>query len=228
MKIGIVGAGGFAREVAWLIKDIGRERAMLHTTEPLSVAGFLVSDPSQRGNKDSEALGDFSWLKQNRIDGLAMGIGNPTVRLKLAAELQAEFPDLKWPALIHPSVTYDSSSCTFAEGVIICAGNILTVNVRVERFAMINLSCTVGHETSIGEGTVINPLCAISGGVKIGKRCLIGTHSAILQDLCIGDGAVVASGAMVHRSVPAGVTVMGVPAKSKEILKTIGSDGCQR
>jgi sugar O-acyltransferase (sialic acid O-acetyltransferase NeuD family) len=217
MKIAIVGAGGFAREVEWLIKDIGRERAMRQTMEPLSVAGFLVSDPSQRGKNDSEALGDFSWLRQNRLDGLAMGIGNPTVRLKLAAELQSEFPNLKWPALIHPSVKYDSSSCTFAEGVIICAGNILTVNVRVERFAMINLSCTVGHETIIGEGTVINPLCAISGGVKIGKKCLIGTHSAILQDLSIGDGAVVASGAMVHRSVLAGVTVMGVPAKSKEI-----------
>jgi len=217
MKIAIVGAGGFAREVEWLIKDIGRERAMFQTMEPLSVAGFLVSDPSQRGKNDAEALGDFSWLKQNRVEALAMGIGNPAVRLKLAAELQADFPSLKWPALIHPSVKYDSSSCTFAEGVTICAGNILTVNVCVKRFAMINLSCTVGHETIIGEGTVINPLCAISGGVKIGKRCLIGTHSAILQDLSIGDGAVVGSGAMVHRSVPAGVTVIGVPAKSKEV-----------
>jgi hypothetical protein len=99
MKIAIVGAGGFAREVEWLIKDIGRERAMPQTMEPLSVAGFLVSDPSQRGKNDSEALGDFSWLRQNRIDGLAMGIGNPTVRLKLAAELQSEFPNLKWACI---------------------------------------------------------------------------------------------------------------------------------
>lgn len=213
--VAIIGAGGFARELAWLIQDINHDQSTLGQ-EPFTVIGFLVSDLARRGESDSEALGDFSWLRSHRVDALAMGIGNPEVRLRLASELKAEFPDIAWPYFLHPSARFDNSSCSFGEGSIICAGTILTVNVSIEPFAMINLSCTVGHEAVIGEGSVINPLCAISGGVRIGKGVLVGTHAAILQDLSIGDWATVGSGSMVHRSIPSGVTVMGVPAKAKE------------
>jgi acetyltransferase-like isoleucine patch superfamily enzyme len=80
---------------------------------------------------------------------------------------------------------------------------------------MINLTCTVGHETKIGEGTVVNPLTAISGGVTLGNRVLLGTHAAILQYVKIGDDAVVGAGALVTKDVPDGVTVVGVPAKAR-------------
>jgi acetyltransferase-like isoleucine patch superfamily enzyme len=80
---------------------------------------------------------------------------------------------------------------------------------------MVNLNCTIGHESSIGAGSVINPLTAISGGVKIGKSVLVGTHAAILQYISIGDHAVIGSGAMVNKDVEPNATVMGVPAKPK-------------
>jgi sugar O-acyltransferase (sialic acid O-acetyltransferase NeuD family) len=212
MKIAIVGAGGFAREVAWLISDIERHGSQGETSTPLEFVGYLVSDASKIGERDSEVLGDFSWLKKNRVDALAMGIGNPAVRLKLGNELREKFPDIKWPALIHPSVKY-GPECVFGAGVNICAGTIATVNITFGNFCMVNLSCTIGHESQIGEGTVINPLCAISGGVNLGNRVLVGTHASVLQYLTVGDDAIVGSGAMVHKDVAAATTVMGVPAK---------------
>ena len=144
-----------------------------------------------------------------------MGVGSPEVRLRLGQELKRRFPRIPWPALIHPSVKYDEKSCQFADGVIVCAGTIATVNITFEEFSMVNLTCTIGHETTIGAGSVVNPICAISGGVKIGKGVLVGTHAAILQYLSIGDYAVIASGAMVNKDVAPGTTVMGVPAKPK-------------
>jgi sugar O-acyltransferase (sialic acid O-acetyltransferase NeuD family) len=212
-RIAIIGAGGFAREVAWLISDIAHHQSREHS-KTMEVAGFLVSDATRRGERDSEILGDFTWLEKNQVDGLAMGIGNPEVRLRLGQELKRRFPRIAWPALIHPSVKYHES-CKFAEGVMICAGSIATVNVKIEEFAMVNLSCTIGHEATIGAGSVINPLVAISGGVKIGKGVLVGTHVSILQYLSIGDHAVVGSGAMVNKDVAPNTTVMGVPAKPK-------------
>jgi sugar O-acyltransferase (sialic acid O-acetyltransferase NeuD family) len=213
-RIAIVGAGGFAREVAWLISDIGRAAYHEGSSGGMEVAGFLVSDPAKLGERDSDILGDFSWLDNNHVDGLAIGIGSPEVRLRLGQELKERFPQIPWPTLIHPGVKYDKS-CQFAEGVILCAGTIATVNINIEEFAMVNLSCTIGHETTIGAGTVVNPLVAISGGVNIGKSVLVGTHAVILQYLSVGDNAVVGSGAIVNKNVAPNTTVIGIPAKPK-------------
>jgi sugar O-acyltransferase (sialic acid O-acetyltransferase NeuD family) len=213
-RIAIVGAGGFARELAWLISDISHDTSQSKRFGAMEVAGFLVSDSSKVGEHDSEILGDFTWLERNQVDGLALGIGHPEVRLRLGQELRQRFPGISWPALIHPSVQYHES-CRFAAGVTICAGSIATVNVTIEEFAMVNLNCTIGHESSIGAGSVINPLTAISGGVKIGKSVLVGTHAAILQYISIGDHAVIGSGAMVNKDVEPNATVMGVPARPK-------------
>jgi acetyltransferase-like isoleucine patch superfamily enzyme len=51
------------------------------------------------------------------------------------------------------------------------------------------------------------------GKVVIGNRCWIGAKAVILKDVEIGDGAVVAAGAVVTRSVAAGEVVGGVPAR---------------
>ena len=48
--------------------------------------------------------------------------------------------------------------------------------------------------------------------VRIGNRVWIGTRAVVLKGVTIGDGAVVAAGAIVTRDVPAGSVVAGVPA----------------
>ena len=64
--------------------------------------------------------------------------------------------------------------------------------------------------------------------IHIGKNVWIGAHATILQGVAIGDGAIVAAGAVVTKDVPAGATVGGVPAKpivKKEHKKQEESDG---
>jgi acetyltransferase-like isoleucine patch superfamily enzyme len=48
---------------------------------------------------------------------------------------------------------------------------------------------------------------------KIGRDVWIGANAVILGGVTIGDGAVVAAGAVVNRDVAAGAVVAGVPAK---------------
>lgn len=209
-RIAIIGAGGFAREVAWVLEDIA---ATNQETSRYAMAGFLVSDASRIGPHDSPVLGDFSWLESNQVDGLAMGIGTPAVRLKLAEELKGRFPHLTWPALIHPSVKWQRRTMQVGEGVIICAGSTATVNVRFEPFCMVNLSCTIGHEAVIGRGCVLNPAVNLSGGVELGSSVLVGTGAQILQYVKIGNGATIGAGAVVNKDVNAETTVVGIPAK---------------
>lgn len=54
-------------------------------------------------------------------------------------------------------------------------------------------------------------------GIKIGKNCWIGSKVTILDGVQIGDGSIIAAGAVVNRSFPENSIIGGIPAK---LLKT--------
>jgi sugar O-acyltransferase (sialic acid O-acetyltransferase NeuD family) len=193
----VIGAGGNAREIAQIAGRCGYQ-----------VLGFVGDG---EGRHDSPVLGNEDWLESHPVDCLAMGIGSPQHRLKVGTALAARFPHIEWPALVDPAA-YVGSNCSLAPGSVVCVGAIATLNVSLGRFSQMNFGSTVGHETVIGDGCLINPGANISGGVSIGDCVLIGTGAQVLQYLSVGDGAVVGAGAVVTKSVPRGVTVVGIPA----------------
>ena len=185
-KIVIIGAGGLAREVKWLIDDINQEKIQYQ------FLGYIISNKENLKETDSKELiiGDFSWFDNLKSESIyaAIGIGNPKHRIDVSRKL-CQNDNVIFPSLIHPSVIYDKSTCKIGKGVILCANNILTVNVKINDFTLINLSCVIGHESEIGEGVVINSQAKISGGVNIGRGSLIGTSATILQYRNIGSYA---------------------------------------
>lgn len=208
----VFGAGGFAREVRWLIEDLVRAGARWQ------FAGYVVRDPGSVGEHDckSELVAEEAWLS-SRPPGAAaaLGLGDPALRRKLGQLISSRFGDEALPALVHPSVQMQQSSCQIGPGVTLCAGTIATVGVRFQRYCMVNLCCTVGHEAEIGEGSCLNPTVNISGGVRLGHSVLVGTGAQILQYVQIGDGAMVGAGAVVVKNVAPGETVVGVPARPR-------------
>lgn len=202
----VVGAGGHARETAWLISVLGA-----------SVRGFIVSDLTKVGPRDcvERLLGDYEWLAAHRseFDAITIGVGLPASRLKIAAELEPLFDEDWWPPLVHPSNPLDRASCKLAPGAALAAGSIATVGVRFEAHAFANFGCSIGHESVIGRGSVVNPGASISGGVTIGAGVLVGSGSTILQYRSVGDGATIGAGAVVTRDVAPGQVVVGVPAR---------------
>jgi acetyltransferase-like isoleucine patch superfamily enzyme len=73
----------------------------------------------------------------------------------------------------------------------------------------------IGSRVDIGEFCILRA----NGGLTIGDRVLIAAHVAILPGVTVGQGSVVAAGAVVTTSVPPGVVVGGVPAR---VIREIG------
>lgn len=55
-------------------------------------------------------------------------------------------------------------------------------------------------------------------GIQIGNNCWIGAKVTVLDGVTIGEGSVIAAGAVVHKDIPARSVVGGVPAR---IIKSI-------
>ncbi len=212
MRVVIVGAGGFAREVAYLLRE-------LEAREPgrYEHVGYAVTDLSRLGPHDSlnEVLGDVSWLDAHRtsFDAFAMGIGTPAAKLRVSDLLLGQFPDKEYPALVHPLARFERASASMGRGVVVCDGVVGTVNLAFEDFAMVNLCCTLGHESVVGRGAVLNPTVNLSGGVRLSEGVLVGTGAQVLQYVTVGAHATIGAGAVVTKDVAAGETVVGVPAK---------------
>jgi sugar O-acyltransferase (sialic acid O-acetyltransferase NeuD family) len=210
-QIAIYGGGGFAREVAWLVQSCHM------AGEPYEVVCFIDDDTVAHGSVLNgipvmglaEARSRFA---QARVVG---GVGTPRTRQQLME--RAASRGFGFETIVHPRVER-SPRVEIGEGTVICAGNILTVNITLGQHVQINLDCTVGHDVVMDDYATLAPGVHVSGCVQLGKRAYIGTGAVIIngtveEPIVIGDDAIVGAGACVTKSIPAGWTVVGVPAK---------------
>ncbi len=206
-KIAIFGAGGFGREVKWLIDDINEK------SPRFEFVGFYDDDFSHVKNIDpSLFLGGTAELNSHKDQlALVFAIGNPLVKRKIAQKITN--PAISYPSLIHPNVCMGKSNVHIGEGCIICAGNILTVDINIGKHVILNLACTVGHDTIIGNYSSFMPAVNISGEVNIGKAVYVGTGAKIINQLEIGEETIVGAGAVVAKTLPPKCTAVGIPAK---------------
>lgn len=67
-----------------------------------------------------------------------------------------------------------SNSVSLGESNIICAGTILTVDISIGNYDIINLDCAIGHDAIISDYVTINPGSTISGKVNVGSETGVG------------------------------------------------------
>lgn len=204
----IIGAGGFGREVAWLVERINSKQ------QEWKLRGFIDDSPNMQGKvvNSYPVLGTLNDIKDYHNCYFVCAVGSVRIREKIIAQVLAADPYAKFATLIDPSVEM-SPLVKIGDGTIICAHTILTVNIEIGRHVIINLDCTVGHDTVIQDLTTVYPSANLSGMTKIGRLCEIGTGVQIIQGKTIGAGTVVGAGAVVVKDLPEKCTAVGSPAK---------------
>ena len=200
-KLVIVGNGGFAREVEWLVERINA------VTPTWDFIGFIDNDSS-----GSKVIGDDEYvINHDKELFVSIAIGTSSIREKIYSAYKAN-ANINFPNLIDPSVIL-SNRVSFGEGNIVCAGSILTVDIEIGNCNIINLDCTIGHDAIIRDFVTINPSVNVSGNTIIETGVNVGTGTQIIQGLSIGKNSIVGAGAVVNLELPAYCTAVGIPAK---------------
>jgi sugar O-acyltransferase (sialic acid O-acetyltransferase NeuD family) len=218
----IFGAGGSGREIAaWAPSATweGTGFELLGLIDD-ALAGGPAADDAQLTQVNGLPVFTLAEAAQ-RFPGacVIVAVGDPQLRERLArAALDAGLPAA--PPLIHPSVEIADGLVEIAEGVVICPGSIITVNLRIGPHVQVNVHCSVMHDTDIGAYATLSPATRINGNVTVGARAFLGSGAVTVNGisgtpLTIGEGAIVGAGAVVTKNVAAGATVTGIPARER-------------
>jgi len=215
-QIVIYGAGGFAREVAWLAESCSSD------VQRYEVVGFIDDNATAYGRKLNDVpVMSLVTAYERFPDALVIGgIGAPHLRQRVMEKAVAR--GFAVATLVHPHTAY-SRWVTIGTGTVICVGCTITTNITLGQHVQINLDCTIGHDVVMDDYVTLAPGVHVSGQVRLGKRVYVGTGAVIIngteaEPLIIEDDVTIGAGACVTRSVFRGETVVGVPAKP--MLKT--------
>lgn len=207
---GVVGAGGFGREVMPLVRslliNLGFEFELVFVddnAELKEVNGYKVI------SKDEFLSLEF----EEKLFNIA--IGNSIVREKIAEELISK--GVTPFTVVHDNTVILDKS-TIENGAILCPFVTVTSNAKIGKFFHANIYSYVAHDCVIGDYVTFAPSVKCNGSVIIEDHVYIGTGAVIKQGtpkrpIIIGKGAVIGMGSVVTKSVPPGVTVFGNPAK---------------
>lgn len=200
MKI-IYSYGGFAREAIRLIR------------EQYEGEQVLAVDDAPFG--DSINYEQAKALASGKDAAFVIASADSATRRKHAALVAADgftqFSVTAKTSVIGDNVTID-------EGAIISDFATLTADLKIGKSFHCNIYSYVAHDCVVGDYVTLAPRVSVNGRVVIEDDVYVGTGATILPGqldtpIVIGKGAIVGAHALVTKSVPAGTTVVGMPAK---------------
>lgn len=205
-KIIVLGAGGFGREIAAMLKT--------YFAEDYHVVGF-VDDGAEVNTQVNtlSVLGGTDWLAQQENLSVVFGIGAPQIKRALYEQLKTN-ASLNFPNLIHPKARMHAPSfIEMGVGNVVTDNCVFTTNIKIGSFNLFNLNTTIGHDVVVENFCSIMPGVNISGGAHLKDEVYVGTGAKLIKATVLETRSVVGAGAVVHTDVPADKTFAGVPAR---------------
>ncbi len=210
------------RSISYVVFGAGGHAAVvidaLLTAGYAPPVGLLDRDPFRHGETVLAApvLGGDELLPELKASGVThfvVGLGSihdTRMRRKLF-ELGLSH-GLHPLAVRHPSAIC-SRTTVVGLGTQILAGSIVNTETRLDDNVVVNTGAVIEHHCVLAAHSHVASNATLAGGVRVGMGAHVGAGATVRQGIQIGEGAVVGAGAVVVKDVPAGVTVVGVPAE---------------
>jgi sugar O-acyltransferase (sialic acid O-acetyltransferase NeuD family) len=209
-KLIFLGGGDFCRELLWTAEAIPRDK---RDWEPTGILDDNVDNARQhlqnRGVR-LPVLGAIDSHQPTADEVFISAIGNTVYKLKSAEQMESR--GAQFINLIHPSALI-APDAHLGTGIFVFMNSVVSAGARLEDFVTVNAFVLVGHDAVIGRGCNLNPASMVMGNVKLGRGVLMAAHTSVSPGNEVGDFATVGAGSAVFSAVPAGVTVLGVPAR---------------
>ncbi len=216
IKFGLLGAGGFAREVMPFLKGSIAKTLLVRESDidAYFVETWQPQESTVNGNSVL-SLDEFIQLNGKKYFNVAVGSGGDREAMVTKVGSNAEPM-----TLLAPQTTILDCNI-IGVGSVFCPNTMVTSNAKIGKFFQCNIYAYVAHDCVIGDFVTFAPGVRCNGRVHIDDYAYIGTNAIIREGtsekpLRIGKGAVVGMGAVVTKDVPAGATVVGNPARVME------------
>lgn len=200
----IVGAGGMGRELLGWIAGCGPD-----TRRRFRVQAFVSEGDDAGGMSHGlPIVAPDSW--SGPPPRFVIAFAEPAAKKRIALALAAR----GWTAetFIHDSAAVGLEA-RIGAGTVICPVCRISSDATIGEHVLVNSSSGIGHDAIVGSYSSLLGAVSVNGNAQVGEGVLLGAGSMIYPGKHVGTGATVGMGSVVLRSVPAGATVFGNPAR---------------
>lgn len=204
-RLFIIGSGGFGRELeSWL-------ELIPYQEKDWEIAGYLDDNEKALDGYPSnyEVLDNVDTFRFKKDDLCIIAIADVRLKEKIYRKLKDK---VSFYTYISPDIVMGKHN-KIGKGCIICPNSILTTNITIGEFVIINIATQIGHDVKIGNFVSIMPDVDIGGKCEIESNVYIGTNSTIIPSRKIGKNAKIGAGSVVIQNVKEKTTVFGNPAQ---------------
>lgn len=208
-KLILIGGGDLAREVLWVAHAISAEADW----SPAGVLDDNVEEARKRLSTSGCAapvLGAIRDHQPKSDEVFVAAIGSPAHSLRNAEMLASR--GAQFANVIHPSALI-APDAKIGGGCFLFANVVVSVGARLDDFVVMNLGSVAGHDAVLGRGSILSPGAMVMGRVTLGRGVFMGTGAYIVPGKKAGDLSTIGAGSTALSDVPAGVTVIGSPAR---------------
>lgn len=200
-KVGLIGAGGQAKEVEQYLRDSG-----------ITPAFFAVDKEYVNTKNQIDILSPDEY---EELTPVIAAIGAPEVRRKMVENWRGK----EYYSVISKDA-YIGKSVEIGQGAIIAPRAVLTADIKLGEHVLVNVAATISHNAKLGNYVTVGPGAHIAGAVELGDGVFVGIGASISNNVKIAEGSVVGAGAVVISDIlePNSV-VVGVPAKLIRVNK---------